>query len=44
MTWFKKMENIRWANALDTATIEGIVKEACDQRQWSLHLPFPSVD
>lgn len=44
MTWFKKMENIRWANALDTATIEGIVKEACDQRQWPLHRPFPSVD
>lgn len=44
MTWFKKMENIRWANALDTATIEGIVRQACDQRQWQLHRPFPSMD
>ena len=44
MTWFKKMENIRWANAFDTATIEGIVGQACSQRQWQPHRPLPSVD
>ncbi len=44
MTWFKKMENIRWANALDTTTIESLVHQAIVQRQWQMHHPFDSVD
>lgn len=44
MTWFKKMENIHWANAFDKASIENTVLQACEKRHWQLHTPFDCVD
>lgn len=44
MTWFKKMENIQWANAFDKAAIQNTVLEACEKRQWQLHAPFDCLD
>ena len=44
MTWFKKMENIQWANAFDKATIENTVRQACEKRHWQMHAPFSRAD
>lgn len=44
MTWFKKMENIHWLNAFDTAAVENIVQETCRRRQWNMHQAFSAAE